>query len=564
MRKFTSLLLLLLLPCAQWAPAVNAQTVQPLAKADPAPAQVVVTFTFQSPLADYSAYAGEGGEQRFYIEVPTANLPSYAVAPRGVPFKVMVDNDKSSDSRLVFWVPVRRGTSPRIDRSQSGLSITFTPPQAAAEAASAPADTAAPVSAPPATAVAAPPATAAAARPAAMTAAASAAPVSPAPQTTPTPAFVLPTVAEFKADANTLPTANVDLSVPESPAFTVLGLTPETVVRPSSPREFASSLLSGVDRNGNFQSGTALDTVPYLLLAGEGLSLGAYRSNYKLRLASRTQFSFATTKGASEDDKSVRLALGLRMTFWDKGDPRLDRELMGCFTAAAKKFFASTTEPTILPPDLLPPTATAEERMQSELAWATFRLKEAQATPTKNQDDEQCREKSRERNWNKSSWIMAFAPSWISETGETKNFKWNGAGVWSSLAYGFEGFPGLQEHSQLIVHARYRNNEQVPDPDSEGDFFGQDSFFLGSRLRVGNKNATGSFEAVFSRSRPDGKSWDNSARYSLGLERKVAENLWFALAFGGERGRDDGRNNGFVLTSFRWGFSRKRSFTVPR
>jgi hypothetical protein len=538
MRKLSSLLLLLLLPLVQLVPVANAQTVQSLVKADTTPTQVVVTFAFQSALADYSVYAGEGGEQRFYIEVPTSNIPSYTVTPRGVPLKVMVDNDKSSDSRLVFWVPLQRGTSPRIDRSQAGLSITFTPPQAAPEAGREG------------------PASASTAQP---TTALSAAPVSPAPQATP-PGFVMPTELEFKADAHVLPTANVDLSVPESPAFTVLGLTPETVVRPSSPREFASALLSGVDRNGNFQSGTALDTVPYLLLAGKGLTLGAYRSNYKLRLASRTQFSFATTKGASDDDKSARLALGFRMTLWDKGDPRMDRVLMGCFTTVQRAFFASTAPPGILPPDQLPPTATAEDRRESEQAWETFRLKEIQANETRNQGNEQCRENSRKQNWNKSSWIVAFAPSWISETGQTKNFKWNGAGFWTSLAYGFEGFPGLQKHSQLIVHARYRDNEKVPDPDNEGKFFDQDSFFLGSRLRVGNENATGSFEGVFVRSRPAGKGWDNSARYSLGLERRVAENLWFALAFGGENGRDDGKNNGFVLSSFRWGFSRKRNF----
>jgi hypothetical protein len=83
-------------------------------------------------------------------------------------------------------------------------------------------------------------------------------------------------------------------------------------------------------------------------------------------------------------------------------------------------------------------------------------------------------------------------------------------------------------------------------------------------VRVGNENATGSFEGVFIRSRLEGKSFDNSARYSVGLERRIAENLWFALAFGGENGRADGKNKGFVLTSFRWGFSEKRPLPQPK
>src|SRR5262249_4604445 len=117
------------------------------------------------------------------------------------------------------------------------------------------------------------------------------------PAATPTPA-TNPLVAAkpFDVDKKLLAFADADLAVPESPAFTVLGLSPETVVRPSSPREFASSLLNGVDRNGNFQSGVALDFAPYLTLAADEMTLGQYRSNYKLRFLSRTQFSFANTK----------------------------------------------------------------------------------------------------------------------------------------------------------------------------------------------------------------------------------------------------------------------------
>jgi hypothetical protein len=35
--------------------------------------------------------------------------------------------------------------------------------------------------------------------------------------------------------------------------------------------------------------------------------------------------------------------------------------------------------------------------------------------------------------------------------------------------------------------------------------------------------------------------------------------MWFNFSFGGEQGRKDGRNNGFVLTAFRWGFSEKKT-----
>ena len=48
------------------------------------------------------------------------------------------------------------------------------------------------------------------------------------------------------------------------------------------------------------------------------------------RCSGERSSSCATAKGASEGDKSARLALGIRTTLWDRGDPRLDDELIEC------------------------------------------------------------------------------------------------------------------------------------------------------------------------------------------------------------------------------------------
>jgi hypothetical protein len=51
--------------------------------------------------------------------------------------------------------------------------------------------------------------------------------------------FVLAVADAQEITFGTLPAtdANLDLSIPETPAFYALGLTPETVSRPASPRE---------------------------------------------------------------------------------------------------------------------------------------------------------------------------------------------------------------------------------------------------------------------------------------------------------------------------------------
>jgi hypothetical protein len=321
-----------------------------------------------------------------------------------------------------------------------------------------------------------------------------------------------------------------------------------------------------VDTNGNFQSGLAMDFVPYLLLAGDELTLRKYQRQPIARLLARTQFSFATTKGASEDDKSLRLALGLHMTLFDKGDPRLDEDLMTCLST----FLRLPPPPTQLECEL-PDNPTPADREAFRKCQETIEsVKEQRArqleevTEFNDNVSTNCRNEAQKRNWNRSSWIVGAAPSWISTDGQTKNLNWNGGGFWTSLAYGFEGVPGLEKRSQLILHARYRNREQVPDPSTTGSFLSQDSMFFGSRFRHGSPNFNGSFEYSFLRSRVSGLSFDNSARLALGFERRIAGDTWFNLALGGETGRADGRNNGFVLTSFKWAFSERRNVPSPQ
>jgi len=332
--------------------------------------------------------------------------------------------------------------------------------------------------------------------------------------------------------------ADIDLAVPESPAFAVLGLTAQSVVRPSSPRELALSILDGVDAQGNLQAGVAIDVVPYLLAFGDELTLREYREDYKERLLSRGQVSLSTAKGTSDDDKAIRVAFGFRWTIWDEGDPRMDRQLTADFD-----------EKLVLPE--LSSNLTLDEREEKlrQMLPEYERALEKEA--------ERCREDSRRRNWNNSAWDIGFAPSWISEDGTTDDLEWNGLAVWSSLAYGFEGIKGLEDRAQIIFHARYRRGEEVPDANMQDTFFEQDSVLVGGRLRFGSPSLSFSVEGVFSHAEPEDWDEDDSLRVSGGVEVRVAENLWLEVSVGGSDGRNDDNDQGFVLAQLKWGFSRE-------
>ena len=117
--------------------------------------------------------------------------------------------------------------------------------------------------------------------------------------------------------------------VPSSPAFAILGVSPETVIRPTTPKALASSLINGLDPAGNLQTGFAIEFAPFLLSA-RSTTLLDYRGDPVNRIASRSLLSFAAVRGSSDDDQALRVAVGLRTTLLDRGDARasdvLDRE----------------------------------------------------------------------------------------------------------------------------------------------------------------------------------------------------------------------------------------------
>jgi hypothetical protein len=364
----------------------------------------------------------------------------------------------------------------------------------------------------------------------------------------------------------------LDLSVPESPGFTILGLNPQTVVRPASPREFATTLLNGLDENGNIQTGIAIDTAPYILLAtrqqDEGtfnpdstrrkpfLTLQKYRERPNgfniARFASRIQFSLATTKGASSEDKSARIGSGLHFTIFDYGDPRMDIKLDECFEGFDIKIEKQARiDLNLSPTGLLPNMDDAnkvEQRIQTLLTsgWRD-RYKKT------------CAEESRKRNFARSSFIIGGAGSWISPNGDSSKFKYNGAGIWASLAYGFEGLPGLEENAQLIFHFRRRIKETVTDTLNQGKFITKDSNLFGMRLRFGSPNLAGNIEGVYQGEHFAGRKPDSNFKLSFGSDYKIADNLYINFAIGGETKESNIPNTGkvFVRTSFNWGTSQK-------
>lgn len=357
--------------------------------------------------------------------------------------------------------------------------------------------------------------------------------------------------------------ATIDGTVPKSPAFISLGVTPENVIRPVSPRAFASSILTGADPRGHLQTGLAVETAPYLVYTGNAITLKQYQDEYAIRLLSRTQLSLATAKANDTDDKATRLALGFLITPFDRGDPRTDRKLLDCFTQRVGAVHADATK---VMDEVAPIAATRPQDVPAALAKRLPGLEQR----AKDQA-ESCRQEARKRNWNASAWNIGLAPTWVSPKGSTSDLRPSGTSVWTSAGYGFEGLPGLEDNAQIIAHARYRPNERVPAPEGNNAFIKQDTLTLAGQIRLAGfsfRKTTGGpdlnflLEAAYVNEARQHRRDEKIFRYTGGFDYKITDDLYLDVSIGSEDGRKSGRNGRFGGVALKWAFSDKPTRNV--
>ncbi len=390
-----------------------------------------------------------------------------------------------------------------------------------------------------------------------------------------------------------------DLAVPDVPAITVLDVTPETVVRPSSPRQLVVGVLEGLDPSGELQTGLAFETSPYLLLGGnEETTIGEYNDSYGVRLLSGTGLSLATAKGTT-DDEAVRLAAGLTLTLWDRGDPRLKsgHGLPTCLVNGLKRLTSENQEfnqelnkrmgqafspfdenaKRIVEEEVS--DATKSENLQEQIQLGKLAAEAVQfedllpeheitAAPVK---VKACRDAHEEASWNASAWNFGLAPTWISPSGDVGDLEWSGMAIYSSLAYGFEEIPMLRDTAQLIVHGRYRMDEEAPLPDMPNTFVEQDSLTLSGQLRIigfdiSRFDKKGGSDLNFLGEVAHIQNWRDDAsdeaiwRYTLGAEYRLTESLYLKASVGTQDGESESSDESFMLFNLKWNLSETPSF----
>lgn len=373
------------------------------------------------------------------------------------------------------------------------------------------------------------------------------------------------------------------LQIPETPAFAVLGVTPSEVTRPGAGRDVAIGLLQGLDANGNMQSGIAYEFVPYLI-ANRDVTLTQYRGDNWTQIASRTKLSLATSKGSDESDQSLRAAIGLRATIFDRGDPYLkdeetvdltvdptgDDENDRCFRKAMSETTAERLERMDLQRRRLPPPegqpTPPDHLNQQEFDDLKNESNERRKARIEESAD-RCRKSFEQKHWNSTALDVGVAPVWISPDGTTNELDQQGYALWTSFQWGFEGKgvqaatdgcgTGLRQQlrtcAALQLLAKYRNKELVEDPLDPQARIEQDSMAVGLRFRFGSKRRVFLVESTYADVDPRDRASSHEWRYIVGGEFRISEDTWLQLIYASIE-PENGDSEGVVSSHFAWAF----------
>lgn len=347
---------------------------------------------------------------------------------------------------------------------------------------------------------------------------------------------------------------STQFAVPDSPAAHVLNVAPEKVIHAETPKQLVTALINGLDENGNLQNGFAIDFAPMQIYLGrnnfdlqryakgtKGIfsESGSGITEYFMRVLGRTQLSFATVRGSSDDDKSGKVALGLHTTFIDAKD----RAILAGLTNTRGPELDSLSGPTV--------EELVEDYGPQNLAQARFK-KDALG---------------RIANflWDHASWSAGAAPAWIAEDGETLDYQWNGLTAWSTFSLSWKP----KETSWMwpldfLVHFRYRSDEKIPiadalplSPGHAADpaemFVNQDAWLGVGGLRLGRKDFFVTGTATYINLRQARRGSDDTFRYTVALEKKITPGTWLSLSVGTETGGQDEKKPLFVLAGVKLG-----------
>lgn len=341
-------------------------------------------------------------------------------------------------------------------------------------------------------------------------------------------------------------------AIPEIPATTMLGITPASITRPATHKDFVSSVLDGIDAAGRVKQGIALEASLGLLRAFR-VPLETYQSSRRARIFSNVLLSLATTRAAG-DTSSTDLAWGVRVPLVDEGDPLARRSYTTALGLAMLRCAPSA------PPGGIKPNVGQTQAQLDEEARADSATFQAQQLACLGEVASGLGKAAAESLWNSTRLVVAYAGSTrLRESALTDRARL-GDRYWATGSIPLARITGpmpIARSSQVIGYAdvtRQRAIDTLPATTTIG---------YGGRINIGSATFNGFYELLGeSRRDPPAGVPSRNSTWSAGIEFLATEGLWISTGIG-KRAEDALKpDRTVVLANLRWGISSK-SFLDP-
>jgi hypothetical protein len=337
-------------------------------------------------------------------------------------------------------------------------------------------------------------------------------------------------------------TLAVDLSVPSSPAMAVLGISGTEIQRPAFPRDFASTLVRGFDKDGKAKNALAIDIVPVALFFPQALIGGKlYEENYWMRLKARTTVSLAAAQIESSKPAS-QLATGIRLGLIDYADPGLYwRATRECVNQAIAKIGIASGKTLEDTTDVAGAVAAANKCTGDKVVADL---------------------------WAKPALYAGYAQGWYSSTGSVKDATGSAKALWTSFSVGIPRSKAQRDSGAdymrvlLQLYLARKLDDRTKNPAGGDELVREDRSEAIARLRFGKEKWHAFIDGGIARVTTAGLARERIRRLGLGVEYQLRDDLWLVVGSVTERGYAGGDRN-LVNTGLRFGQVPKAQFGLP-
>ena len=326
----------------------------------------------------------------------------------------------------------------------------------------------------------------------------------------------------------------VGYTVPESPAFTFLGISPTKVSRASNARDLGIALLNSVDSTGSLLTGVALAATVWTLLPDVNIGPDKYRTDWKAYALANSQLSLGTVR-ASGDSGDTDIAIGFRTTFLDRSDPMQSATFVKELTDSLKKCLEDA------PPLIQPGGPNSSVDADSTNAAVQCGLRA----------DGVLRRKWNRKNWNKPALSWGGGMGWRVPGSRFGNMDHLGLSTWlvGSLPVG----GGSQFVGQLQYDHRARRDTLRE----------TDVLTFGGRVTRGAASRNLFVEVVGTQrlNTVPGISRSN-VQWSGGVELQLAPDYWLSTGFGKRYTQQGEADRMVLIANLRWGITSQSRFKL--